>query len=146
MIFHHFSDPRELSYSYLDIAFSPLMITGKFFSVLNYSFFFFLTVSLICKASFRLSFHDTVVNNDRFNKLICEVFFLFFFWGASLSHIFFPNGCWIIDPLMGVQGRSWRFLDLKLEKEETVLDMAGSVAHNKPHQSNLDGKLVTIQN
>ncbi|ESQ32853.1 hypothetical protein EUTSA_v10004067mg [Eutrema salsugineum] len=105
-----------------------------------------LTASVICKAAFGLSFQGTVLNNDRFHKLVHEAFL---FLGSFCASDFFPNGGWIIDWLTGLQGRrekSVRDLDafyeqmfdlhkqgnkggvedfvdllLRLEKEETVL-------------------------
>ncbi|VVB04712.1 unnamed protein product [Arabis nemorensis] len=105
-----------------------------------------LTVGVTCKATFGVSFHATVLNNDRFDKLIRESFL---FLGSFSASDYFPNGGWIIDWLTGLQGRresSVRDLDafyeqmfdmhkqgnkegvedfvdllLRLEKEETVL-------------------------
>ncbi|CAF2035252.1 BnaAnng14250D [Brassica napus] len=116
---------------------SPVNLSEKFLA---------LTVSVICKAAFGLSFQGTVLNNDRFNKLVREAFM---FLGSFSASDFFPNGGWIIDRLTGLQGwreRSVRDLDdfyeqmfdlhkqgnkngvedfvdllLRLEKEETVL-------------------------
>ncbi|KAG2301964.1 hypothetical protein Bca4012_060297 [Brassica carinata] len=178
--------PRELSYNYLDIVFSPFddywkelrrMCVQELFSVkrvhsikpikdeevkklidsvresasqrspVNLSEkFLALTVSVICKAAFGLSFQGTVLNNDRFSKLVREAFL---FLGSFSASDFFPNGGWIIDRLTGLQRwreRSVRDLDafyeqmfdlhkqgnkegvedfvdllLRLEKEETVL-------------------------
>ncbi|CAH8383477.1 unnamed protein product [Eruca vesicaria subsp. sativa] len=178
--------PRELSYNFLDIAFSPYddywkevrkLCMQELFSAkrvhsiqpikdeevkrligsvtesasskspVNLSEKFLdLTVNVICKAAFGLSFHETVLNNDRFNKLIHEAFL---FMGNFAASDFFPAGGWIIDRLTGLQGlreRSVRGLDdfyeqmfdlhkqgnkdgvedfvdllLRLEKEETVV-------------------------
>ncbi|CAH8383368.1 unnamed protein product [Eruca vesicaria subsp. sativa] len=178
--------PRELSYNYLDIAFSPYddywkelrkmcvkelfspkrvrmiqpikdeevkklieSVTESASSISPVSLsekFLALNVSVICKAAFGLSFQETVLNNDRFNKLVREAFL---FLGSFSASDFFPNGGWIIDRLTGLQGwreRSVRDLDafyeqmfelhkhgnkdrvedfvdllLRLEKEEAVL-------------------------
>ena len=116
---------------------SPVNLSEKFLA---------LTVSVICKAAFGLSFQGTVLNNDRFSKLVGEAFL---FLGSFSASDFYPNGGWIIDRLTGLQGwreRSVRDLDdfyeqmfdlhkqgnkngvedfvdllLRLEKEETVL-------------------------
>ncbi|CAA7061653.1 unnamed protein product [Microthlaspi erraticum] len=177
---------RDLSYNYLDIAFSPFddywkelrkMCVQELFSAkrvhliqpikdeevkrlidsvsesashktpVNLSEKFLdLTVSVICKAAFGLSFHGTVLNTDRFDKLIREAFL---FLGSFSASDFFPNGGRVIDRLTGLQGRRERsvrdldafyeqmfdlhkqgnkegvedFVDLllRLEKEETVL-------------------------
>ncbi|EOA25173.1 hypothetical protein CARUB_v10018485mg [Capsella rubella] len=178
--------PRELSYNYLDIAFSPFndywkelrrMCMQELFSAkrvhliqpikeeevkklinsvsesasqkteVNLSEKFLdLTVSVICKAAFGLSFHGTILNNDGFDKLIREAFL---FLGSFSASDFFPTGGWIIDWLSGLQGRREKsvsdldafyeqmfdlhkqenkkgvedFVDLllRLEKDETVL-------------------------
>ncbi|EOA23852.1 hypothetical protein CARUB_v10017070mg [Capsella rubella] len=134
--------PRELSYKYLDIVFSPFndywkelrrMCMQELFSAkrvhliqpikeeevkklinsvsesasqkteVNLSKKFLdLTVSVVCKAAFGLSFHGTVLNNDGFNKLIREAFL---FLGSFSASDFFPNSGWIIDWLTGLQGR-----------------------------------------
>uniref|UniRef100_A0A1J3FA33 Cytochrome P450 71B36 n=1 Tax=Noccaea caerulescens TaxID=107243 RepID=A0A1J3FA33_NOCCA len=116
---------------------TPVNLSEKFLS---------LTVGVICKAAFGVSFDATVLNNDRFDKLIRESFL---FLGSFSASDFFPNGGWIIDWLTGLQGRRERsvkdldtfyeqmfdlhkqgnkdgvedFVDLllRLEKEETVL-------------------------
>jgi len=105
-----------------------------------------LTVGVICKAAFGVSFQGTVLNSDNFDKLIHDAFL---FLGSFSASDYFPNVGWIIDWLTGLQGqreRSVRGLDafyeqmfdlhkqgnkegvedfvdllLKLEKEETVL-------------------------
>ncbi|VVB04117.1 unnamed protein product [Arabis nemorensis] len=178
--------PRELSYNYLDIAFSPFdeywkelkkMCVQELFNVkrvhsiqpikdeevkklidsvaesasektpVNLSEkFLSLTVGVICKAAFGVSFHGTVLNNERFDKLILESFL---FLGSFSASDFFPNCGWILDWLTGLQGRRERsvrdldafyeqmfdlhkhgnkegvedFVDLllRLEKEEAVL-------------------------
>ncbi|KAG2301963.1 hypothetical protein Bca4012_060296 [Brassica carinata] len=73
---------------------SPVNLSEKFLA---------LTVSVICKAAFGLSFQGTVLNNDRFNKLAGEGFL---FLGSFSASDFFPNGGWIIGRLTGLQG--WR--------------------------------------
>ncbi|CAA7061651.1 unnamed protein product [Microthlaspi erraticum] len=116
---------------------TPVNLSEKFLS---------LTVGVICKAAFGVSFDATVLNNDRFDKLIRESFL---FLGSFSASDFFPNGGQIIDRLTGLQGRRERsvkdldtfyeqmfdlheqgnkegvedFVDLllRLEKEETVL-------------------------
>ena len=186
MILDHFSGPRELSYNYLDIDFSPYddywkelrrMCVQELFSAkrvhsiqpikeeevkkliesvaesasqgstVNLSEkFLALTVSVICKAAFGLSFHGTVLNNNSFDKLFREAFL---FLGSFSASDFFPSGGWIVDRLTGLQGRRERsvrdldafyeqmfdlhkqenkdgvedFVDLllRLEKEETIL-------------------------
>ncbi|KAL0692646.1 hypothetical protein Bca4012_059826 [Brassica carinata] len=178
--------PRELSYNYLDIVFSPYddywkelrrMCVKELFSATRVHLiqpikdeevkkmidsvaesasqcspvnlsgkFLALTVSVICRAAFGLSFHGTILNNDRFDKLVREAFL---FLGSFSASDFFPNGGWIIDRLTGLHGRRERsvrdldafyeqmidlhkqekkqgsedFVDLllKLEKEEAVL-------------------------
>ncbi|KAF8052033.1 hypothetical protein N665_1625s0008 [Sinapis alba] len=178
--------PRELSYNFLDVVFSPyddywkevkkLCVQELFSATRVHSFqpikeeevkkliesvtesasqgssvnlsekFLSLTVGVICKAAFGVSFHGTVLNSDRFDKFINEAFL---FLGSFSASDFFPNGGWIVDWLTGLQGRRERsvrdldafyeqmidlhkegnkdgvedFVDLllKLEKEETVL-------------------------
>ncbi|KAH0908382.1 hypothetical protein HID58_031703 [Brassica napus] len=73
---------------------SPVNLSEKFLA---------LTVSVICKAAFGLSFQGTVLNNDRFNKLVREAFM---FLGSFSASEFFPKCGWIIDRLTGLQ--AWR--------------------------------------
>ncbi|KAL1199954.1 Cytochrome P450 71B34 [Cardamine amara subsp. amara] len=177
--------PRDLSYNYLDIAFSPydeywrevrklaaqeLFSTKHVHSIqpikdeevkklidsiaksasqqtpvnLNKTFLA-LTVSVICRTAFGVSFEGTVLNSDRFNKLVREALEML---GSFSASDFIPFGS-IIDWLTGLQGRrkqsvqdldafyeqmidlhkqekdegSVDFVDLllKLEKEEAVL-------------------------
>ncbi|XP_019102095.1 PREDICTED: cytochrome P450 71B36-like, partial [Camelina sativa] len=105
-----------------------------------------LTVSVICKSAFGVSFQGTVLDSDKFKKLILDTFL---FLGSFSATDFFPNGGWIIDWLTGLQGQRERsvsildafyeqmfdlhkygkkegvedFVDLllRLEKEETVI-------------------------
>nr|QWK52226.1 cytochrome P450 71B34-1 [Isatis tinctoria] len=178
--------PRDLSYNYLDIAFSPyddywkevrklavqeLFSTKQVHSIqpikdeevkklidsiaqsaslrtavnLNTTFLA-LTVSVICRAAFGVSFEGTVLNSDSFNKLVREALEML---GSFSASDFIPYVGWIIDWFTGLQGRrerSMRDLDafyeqmidlhkqekkqgsldfvdllLKLEKEEAVL-------------------------
>ncbi|VVB04116.1 unnamed protein product [Arabis nemorensis] len=179
--------PRELSYNYLDIAFSPfddywkevrklavqeLFSTKQVHSIqpikdeevkklidsiaesaslktpvnLNKTFLA-LTVSVICRAAFGVSFEVTVLNSDKFNKLVREALEML---GSFSASDFIPYIGWIIDWFTGLQARRERsvrdldafyeqmidlhnkeekekgsedFVDLllKLEKEEAVL-------------------------
>ncbi|CAF1920138.1 hypothetical protein Bca4012_052231 [Brassica carinata] len=178
--------PRDLSYNYLDIAFSPyddywkelrklaaqeLFSTKQVHSIqpikeeevkklidsitesaslktpinLNKTCLA-LTVSVICKAAFSVSFEGTVLNSDSFNKLVREALEML---GSFSASDFIPCFGRIIDWFTGLQGRrekSVRDLDafyeqmidlhkqekkqgsedfvdllLKLEKEEAVL-------------------------
>nr|VDD26107.1 unnamed protein product [Brassica oleracea] len=105
-----------------------------------------LTVSVICKAAFSVSFEGTVLNSDSFNKLVREALEML---GSFSASDFIPCFGRIIDWFTGLQGRrekSVRDLDafyeqmidlhkqekkqgsedfvdllLKLEKEEAVL-------------------------
>ncbi|CAA7056445.1 unnamed protein product [Microthlaspi erraticum] len=67
--------------------------------------FLSLTVGVTCKAAFGVSFDSTVLNNDRFDKLIRESFL---FLGSFSASDFFPHGGWIIDWLTGLQRRRER--------------------------------------
>ncbi|KAG7558798.1 Cytochrome P450 superfamily [Arabidopsis thaliana x Arabidopsis arenosa] len=178
--------PRELSYNYLDIAFSPfddywkevrklcvqeLFSTKQVHSIqpmkdeevkklidsitdsashktpinLNKTFLA-LTVSVVCRTAFSVSFEGTVLNSDRFNKIVREALEML---GSFSASDFIPYVGWIIDRLTGLRGRrerSMRDLDafyeqmfdlhkqekeegsedfvdllLRLEKEEAVL-------------------------
>ncbi|KFK33564.1 hypothetical protein AALP_AA5G029900 [Arabis alpina] len=116
---------------------NPVNLSKKFLDV---------TVSVVCRAAFGVSVQETVLNNDRFSKLVRESFE---FLGSFSASDFFPNGGWIVDKLTGLQSRRERsvrdldafyeqmidmhqqekeqgnedFVDLllKLKKEEAVL-------------------------
>ena len=75
---------------------TPVNLSEKFLS---------LTVGVICRAAFGVSFHGTVLNSDRFDKFINEAFL---FLGSFSASDFFPNGGWIVDRLTGLQGRRER--------------------------------------
>nr|QWK52224.1 cytochrome P450 71B37-1 [Isatis tinctoria] len=133
---------------------TPVNLSDKFLS---------LTAGVICKAAFGVSFHGTVLNNDRFDKFINEAFL---FLGSFSASDFFPKGGWIIDRLTGLQGRRERsvrdldafyeqmfdlhkqgkkdgvedFLDLllRLEKEETVL------GHGKLTRNHIKAILMNV--
>lgn len=183
---NHSLGPRDLSYNYLDIAFSPYddywkelrkLAAQELFSIkqvhsiqpikeeevkklidsitesaslktpinLNKTFLA-LTVSVICRAAFSVSFEGTVLNSATFNKLVREALEML---GSFSASDFIPSFGWIIDWFTGLQGRrekSVRDLDafyeqmidmhkqektqgsddfvdllLKLEREEAVL-------------------------
>ncbi|KFK33575.1 hypothetical protein AALP_AA5G031600 [Arabis alpina] len=108
--------------------------------------FLALTVSVVCKAAFGVSFEGTVLSNDRFNKLVRDAFEMLVSFSAS---DFIPYVGWIIDWFTGLQAkkeksgrdldafyeqmidlhkevkekRSEDFVDvlLRMEKEETVV-------------------------
>ncbi|EOA24060.1 hypothetical protein CARUB_v10017280mg [Capsella rubella] len=114
-----------------------------------------LTVRVICKSAFGVNFQGTVLNSDKFEKLILNTFL---FLGSFSASDYFPNGGWIIDWLTGLKGERERsvssldafyeqmfdlhkhgnkegvedFVDmlLRMEKEETVL---GSVKLTRDH-------------
>ncbi|VVB04114.1 unnamed protein product [Arabis nemorensis] len=142
----HSLGPRELSYNYLDIAFSPfddywkevrklalqeLFSTKQVHSIqpikdeeisfklidsiaksaslktpvnLNKTFLA-LTVSVICRAAFGVSFHGTVLHSDRFNKLVREALEML---GSFSASDFIPYIGWIIDWFTGLQARRER--------------------------------------
>ncbi|CAN8272624.1 unnamed protein product [Cochlearia groenlandica] len=75
---------------------TPVNLSEKFLS---------LTVSVICKAAFGVSFQGTVLNNDRFDKVIHEAFL---FLGSFSASDYFPKCGWIIDLLTGLKGRRGR--------------------------------------
>ncbi|CAA7061647.1 unnamed protein product [Microthlaspi erraticum] len=177
---------KELSYNYLDIAFSPFDDYWKEIRKLSVQELFStkqvhaiqpikdeevkklidsisesaylktpvnlnkttlaLTVSVVCRTAFGVSFEGTVLNSDRFNKLVREALEML---GSFSASDFIPYVGWIIDRFSGLQARRERsardldafyeqmfdlhkerkkdgsedFVDLllKLEKEETVL-------------------------
>ncbi|XP_010514293.1 PREDICTED: cytochrome P450 71B26-like [Camelina sativa] len=61
-----------------------------------------LSVSIVCRTAFGVSFEGTVLSNDRFNKLIREAFEML---GSFSASDFIPYIGWIIDRLTGMQGR-----------------------------------------
>ncbi|CAN8266438.1 unnamed protein product [Cochlearia groenlandica] len=86
--------------------------------------FLTLTVSVICRTAFGVSFEGTVLNSDSFNKLVRETVEML---GSFSASDFIPYVGWIIDWLTGLQGRrerSFRDLDafyeqmIELHKEE----------------------------
>jgi cytochrome P450 len=183
---NHCLGPRELSYNYLDIAFSPyddywkevrklcvqeLFSTKQVHSIQPIKYeevkkmidsiaesasqknpvnlnnkCLELTVSVVCRTAFGVSFEGTVLNSDRFNKIVREALEML---GSFSAADFIPYVGWIIDVLTGLQGRRERskrdlnaffeqmfdlhkegkkegnedFVDLllRLEKEEAVL-------------------------
>ncbi|EOA23855.1 hypothetical protein CARUB_v10017073mg [Capsella rubella] len=137
--------PRELSYNYLDIAFSPyddywkevrklcaqeLFSTKQVHSIqpikdeevkklidsisesasqktpvnLNKKCLS-LTVSVVCRATFGVSFEGTVLNSDRFNQIVREALEML---GSFSASDFIPFVGWIIDWLSGLQSRRER--------------------------------------
>ncbi|BAB02189.1 cytochrome P450 [Arabidopsis thaliana] len=61
-----------------------------------------LTVSIVCRIAFGVSFEGTVLSNDSFNKLIREAFEML---GSFSASDFIPYIGWIIDRFTGLQGR-----------------------------------------
>ncbi|XP_010425350.1 PREDICTED: cytochrome P450 71B26-like [Camelina sativa] len=122
-----------------------------------------LTVSIVCRIAFGVSFEGTVLSNDGFNKLIREAFEMM---GSFSASDFIPYIGWIIDRFTGLEGRrvksagdldafyeqvidlhknekeggSEDFVDLllKLEKEEAV------VGNNKFTRNNIKAILMDI--
>ncbi|CAA7061645.1 unnamed protein product [Microthlaspi erraticum] len=122
-----------------------------------------LTVSVVCKASFGVSFQDTVLNNERFNELIPEALEIL---GSFSASDFYPYVGWIVDRFTGLhklRERSARALDafceqmidlhlkkdkeenedfvdllLKLEKDQVVL------GHEKFTRNNVKAVLIDI--
>ncbi|VVB04112.1 unnamed protein product [Arabis nemorensis] len=178
--------PRELSYNYVDIAFSPFddywkevrkLVVQELFSTkqvnsiqpikeeevkklidsmaesasqktqvnLNEKFLA-LTVSVLCRAAFGVSFEGTVLSNGRLNKLVREAYEML---GSFSASDYIPYAGWMVDRFSGLEGRrdksvqdldafyeqmfdlhkeekekgSEDFVDvlLRLEKEETVV-------------------------
>ncbi|CAN6853395.1 unnamed protein product [Brassica oleracea var. botrytis] len=62
--------------------------------------FLALTVSVVCKAAFGVSFEGTVLSNDRFNKLVRDAFETL---GSFSATDFIPHVGWIIDQFTGLQ-------------------------------------------
>lgn len=75
-----------------------------------------LTASVMCKASFGVSFQDTVLNSERFNELIPEALKIL---GSFSASDFYPYVGWIMDRFTGLhklRERSARDLDVFCEQ------------------------------
>ncbi|KFK33574.1 hypothetical protein AALP_AA5G031500 [Arabis alpina] len=138
----HLAGPRELSYNYLDIAFSPFddywkdvrkLAVQELFSTkqvnsiqpikeeevkklidsmaesasqktpvnLNEKFIA-LTVSVLCRAAFGVSFEETVLSNGKLNKLVREAYEMLGVFSAS---DYIPYVGSMVDWFTGLQGR-----------------------------------------
>ncbi|XP_019099595.1 PREDICTED: cytochrome P450 71B36-like [Camelina sativa] len=79
-----------------------------------------LTVSVICKSAFGVSFQGTVLDSDKFKKLILDTFL---FLGSFSASDFFPNGGWIIDWFTGLQGQRERSVSILDAFYEQMFDL-----------------------
>ncbi|KAG7626640.1 Cytochrome P450 71B26 [Arabidopsis thaliana] len=86
---------------------NPVNLSKKFLA---------LTTSVVCKAAFGVSFEGSVLNSDRFNKLVRDTFKML---GSFSASDFIPYVGWIIDQFNGLQGwrkKSFRDLDAFYEQ------------------------------
>lgn len=125
---------------------SPVNLSEKLLS---------LTASVVCRASFGVSFQDTVLDSERFNELVPEALEIL---GSFSASDFYPYVGWILDRFTGLHKRRERsaqdldafceqmidlhlkkgkeenedFVDLlmKLEKEKVVLGQAKFTRNN----------------
>ena len=114
-----------------------------------------LTAGVVCRASFGVSFQDTVLDSERFNELVPEALEIL---GSFSASDFYPYIGWILDRFTGLHKRRERsaqdldafceqmidlhlkkgkeenedFVDLlmKLEKEKVVLGQAKFTTNN----------------
>ncbi|XP_010502535.1 PREDICTED: cytochrome P450 71B26 [Camelina sativa] len=92
--------------------------------------FLALTTSVVCKVAFGVSFEDTVLNSDRFNKLVRDAFEML---GSFSASDFFPHIGWIIDMFKGLKGRREKSVQDFDAFYEQMFDL-----HNKEKQGSDD--------